>query len=290
MRVTMLGLGAMGARMAKCAVDAGHEVTVWNRTAERAASLVEAGAKLAESPREAVDAAEIVLSIVSDDDAARAVWLDATSGAVDALAGGAVAIESSTTTVAWIGELRAAVEARGAHLLDAPVVGSRPHAESGQLLFLAGGDDAIVERARPVFEALGRGVVHAGPSGRGTLLKLVNNAHFLLQMATAAELHAMLERSGLEPQAARELVEQLPVAGPIARLAEEQIAGRRFEVLFSVDLCEKDLRYAVETARSVGGELPLVEACRALYERTSAAGWGELNASAVAKLFLPSEG
>lgn len=285
----MLGLGAMGARMARCAVDAGHEVTVWNRSPGPVEALVEAGARRAVTPREAADGAEIVLSIVADDEAARAVWLDAETGAVDGMAGGAVAVESSTTTVAWIGELRAAVEARGAHLLDAPVVGSRPHAEAGELLFLAGGDEALIERARPLFEALGRGVVHAGPSGRGTLLKLVNNAHFLLQMATTAELHAMLERSGLEPQAARALVEQLPVAGPIARLAEEQIAGRRFETLFSVDLCEKDLRYAVETARSLGGELPLVEACRVLYERTSAAGWGNENASAVAKLFLPPD-
>lgn len=138
-KLAILGLGAMGSRMARAAIDRGHQVTVWNRTAGRAAVLQDAGARLASSPRQAVDGADFVFAMVRDDEASRAIWLDPRSGALDGMEAGAVAIESSTLSVSWVQDLaREAALRPGVCFLDAPVAGSRPQADSRQLIFLVG--------------------------------------------------------------------------------------------------------------------------------------------------------
>jgi len=152
MDIAFLGLGAMGARMAARLVAAGHAVAVWNRSLAAAAPLVAAGARLTATPAEAASGATVVFSMVTDDVAARRVWLGG-DGAAAALRPGAVAIECSTVTPGWVRELAGGVAARGAHLLDAPVAGSRPQAEAGQLVFMVGGEAAALEAARPAAQA-----------------------------------------------------------------------------------------------------------------------------------------
>ncbi|MEM7786339.1 MAG: NAD(P)-dependent oxidoreductase [Bacteroidota bacterium] len=198
MTVSILGLGAMGARMAARLLAAGHAVNVWNRTPERAAPLVDAGARLGASPRDAASGAEVVISMVTDDAAARAVWTGP-EGAVFGLGPGAVAVESSTLTPAAVAELAEAVTEAGAVFLDAPVAGSRPQAEAGALVYLVGGDAQAVERVRPLFDVLGGAVHHVGPTGQGAAVKLAVNALFATQVAAVAELLAMLQASGVDP-------------------------------------------------------------------------------------------
>src|SRR5512143_717389 len=154
--VTLLGTGAMGSRMARRLIDAKHAVTVWNRTREKIAPLVAAGAVAAQTAAEAVKDSELVIAMLRDDKASREVWLD--SGALDAMPKNAVAIESSTVTVAWIRQLAEECAKRGIAFLDAPVAGSLPQAEAGQLIFLAGGDDGIVERVSPILRTMGSAV------------------------------------------------------------------------------------------------------------------------------------
>src|SRR5271168_1104442 len=140
MRIAVLGLGAMGRRMAVRLLRAGHSVSVYNRSAGPLHDLVAAGAMAGTTPRAAADGAEIVIAMVRDNEASRAVWCDEQDGALKGIGAGAIAIESSTLTPGWVRELAAKVQQTGANLLDAPVVGSRPQADAGQLIHLVGGD------------------------------------------------------------------------------------------------------------------------------------------------------
>jgi 3-hydroxyisobutyrate dehydrogenase len=169
-RVTFLGLGLMGNAMARRLLEHGFDLTVWNRNARRADALVQAGAKLASTPAEGARGAEMVIAMLADDEASRAVWLGE-SGALAAMERGAVAIDSSTLTVECMRALGVAAAARGVSFLDAPVTGSKPQAEQGALRFLIGGDAAAVKRVTPVLAAMSREQVHLGPAGSGALLK-----------------------------------------------------------------------------------------------------------------------
>ena len=160
--VAILGLGIMGSGMAKRLLSAKFPLTVYNRDREKCAPLASAGAVVAASPREAASRAEIILSMVADDSASRAVWLGET-GALSGASPSSVLIESSTLSVGWVKELETAAAQRGCEFLDAPVTGTKPHAASGELVFLVGGSADALDTARPVFAVLGREVVHRVP-------------------------------------------------------------------------------------------------------------------------------
>src|SRR4029077_7948135 len=151
-----------------------------------------AGAFVAASPREAASRADIIISIVGDDLASRAVWLGE-NGALAGAARNSVLVESSTLTVAWVKELAVAAAQRGCELLDAPVTGTKPHAASGELLFLVGGSASALATARPVLSVLSRDIVHLGPTGGGALLKLINNFMAGVQAASFAEAVSLIE-------------------------------------------------------------------------------------------------
>ncbi len=283
MHVAFLGLGAMGARMVPHLLDAGHDVTVWNRSPGPADALRDLGAVVAETPREAAHRADLVVVMVTDDAASRAVW----TGPVGALAGlspAAVAVESSTLTPGWVGELAGLVTERGARFLDAPVSGSRPQAQAGSLVYLVGGDDDAVETARPAFEAMGSAVHHVGPVGQGALVKLAVNAFMGVQVTAAAELLAALGASGVAPETAAAVIGATPVAGPVAATVLRLMAAGQHDPLFPVDLIEKDLGYALGMAADAGTQAPTVAAARATFERAQADGLGGQNMTAVARL------
>ena len=282
--VSILGLGAMGTRMAHRLLSTGHPVTVYNRSSERAAPLVEAGAALAQSPRDAAAASDVVVAMVTDDAASRAIWTGK-DGALAGLQSGAVAVESSTLTPGWITELAGLAAERGASFLDAPVAGSRPQAEAGALVYLVGGEASALDRVRPVLDATGGAVHHVGPTGQGAVLKLAVNALFAVQVAAAAELLAFARASGVDEARAAEVLGAVPVTSPAAKGAMGAIVGRQFAPLFPVDLVEKDLRYAVDSAETLGAELPTTAAVRGVFERASTSGYGGDNITGVAQLF-----
>jgi 3-hydroxyisobutyrate dehydrogenase len=160
-KVAFLGLGAMGSRMAANLLKVGHELTVWNLNPEAADKLVAAGAMKATNPREAAEGNEFVIAMVSNDEASRQVWLDTKNSALLGMQGGAIAIESSTLTPAWVHELSGAMNKAGVALLDAMVSGSTPQAESAQLVFLVGGDADKLRHAEPLLKALGSRIQYA---------------------------------------------------------------------------------------------------------------------------------
>ncbi|MEM7586809.1 MAG: NAD(P)-dependent oxidoreductase [Acidobacteriota bacterium] len=282
--LAILGLGAMGSRMARRLLDAGYPVTVFNRSPERCQALAELGARVAATPREAASGSETVLSMVRDEAASRAVWLHPEDGAIHGLSADSIAIESSTLTRDWTSELAATLEGRAA-FLDAPVVGSRPQAEAGQLIYLVGGEAEALERVRPVFEVLGGAVHHLGDAGSGTALKLAVNALFGIQVAALGELIGLLRRAGIASDQAAGVLSQLPVTSPAAQAAVQAIAARSFAPLFPIELVEKDLRYLLASGEQLSAALPLSEAARATYAQARDAGYGDDNITGIAQLF-----
>jgi 3-hydroxyisobutyrate dehydrogenase len=282
-RIAWLGLGAMGSRMAAVLLKAGYELTVWNRTPESSAPLVAAGARLARTPAEAAGAADIIFSMLTDDDAARAVWL-AGDGALKGAKPDAVIVEASTVSPTWISELAAAAESAGVDLIDAPVAGSRPQAEAGQLIVMAGGEASVFELVRPVLSAMAADVIHVGPKGSGAVLKLAVNAFFAVQLAAMAELLGLLARNGVNRVVAAELLARFPVVAPPLAGAARMMAAGLAAPMFTIDLVAKDLAYASALAKP--GDAPMSDAAHYVARQAILAGLGELNVSGLARLYL----
>jgi len=280
-KLAFLGLGAMGSRMAARLLEAGHELTVWNRSPDRAAPLADKGARVAATPREAVEGAEIAVAMLRDDEASQAVWLDGSSGALARLAPGALVVESSTVSLAFARDLAARMEQAGRAFIDAPVSGSRPQAEAGQLIYLVGGEADAVARAEPVLRAMGGAVHHVGPAGAGTAAKLAVNALFGIQIAALGELLPALRASGLDLARVVEALGATPVCSPAARVAAGSMLAGAFQPNFPVELVAKDFRYALGLAPT----LPVTQAAHGVFQRALDEGLGAEQLTAVVKLY-----
>lgn len=284
-RITFLGLGAMGRRMAVRLVHAGHQVTVWNRSPGPAAALQALGARVAASPAEAAAEADFVVAMLYDDAASRQVWLDPQHGAAAAMAPGAIAIESSTLTPAWVHELGSALKQRGVSLLDAPVAGTRPQAEAGQLIYMVGGAAKAVEASTAVLLAMGMAVHAVGGPGSGAWLKLAVNALLGTQTVAIAEQLAMLQRAGLNPEVALAALRTMPVTSASAVGAGTLMLARNFTPQAPVALIAKDLSYALRSARGLGLDLALTHAVEQRFRTAEQRGHGAENLVAVARLY-----
>ncbi|KAF1023303.1 MAG: 2-hydroxy-3-oxopropionate reductase [Pseudomonas sp.] len=282
--IAVLGLGAMGSRMALNLLRAGHAVTVWNRSAKAAEALVAAGAVLAATPKEAASGAQLVLSMVRDDAASRDVWLNPEHGAVSGMSPASLAVESSTVSHAWIVELGQALKDKGLQLIDAPVSGSRPQAEAAQLVFLVGGEPVAVEAARPVLLAMGSSLHHVGPLGAGTLVKLATNALLGVQVTTLAELFGMLGTQGVDLAKAFEAVGATSVSSIASQRSAASMAAGNFAPQFPVSLIEKDFGYVVSAAGGAQAA-PTIEASRKVFGAAIEQGLGDLNMTGVVQLF-----
>src|SRR5262245_6885700 len=279
-RVALIGLALMGSGIARRLLGAGFPLTVYNRSRERAAPLVAEGAHLASSPREAAARADLVVSMVADDAASRGIWLG-DSGALAGAARGSVLVEASTLTVGWIEELARQAAACGCELLDAPVTGSKPHAASGELLFLVGGSASALETARPALAAMSRGIVHLGPTGSGALLKLVNNFMCGVQAASLAEALALVDRSGLDRTKALEVLTNGAPGSPPVKTLSGRMTVRDYAPNFVLRLMAKDMTYAIAEGRRYGLALSTTAPALAMLERAIADGHGEKDLAAL---------
>jgi 3-hydroxyisobutyrate dehydrogenase len=278
--VAILGLGTMGAGMAANLLQAGFPLAVYNRSRAKAEAFAAQGARVADTPADAVRGANVVLSMLADDAASRAVWLG-TAGALAAAEEGSVLVESSTASPAWIEELDAAARARGLDFLDAPVTGSRAQAAAGQLSFLVGGPHEALEAARPVLQAMSKEIVALGPVGSGAKLKLINNFLCGVQIASLAEGIAWLERSGLDCDQALAFLRSGAGGSPVVANLSARMTNRDYAVNFHLKLMSKDLEYAGEAAAESGVELTTAASARRLFEQAVAQGYGDQDMSAV---------
>ena len=282
--VAILGLGTMGAGMAANLLKAGFSLTVYNRTAAKAQALVSAGAKLASTPAAAVKSASIVIGMLSDDAASRAVWTGK-DGALEGIdrdsANGIILIESSTVSPPWIAELDELASQHGAELLDAPVTGSRMQAEAGQLSFLVGGSNHALEVATPVLKAMSKEIIHLGPIGSGAKMKLINNFLCGVQVASLAEGLTWIERSGLDRDKALAILKAGAPGSPLLGAISDRMVNHNYTVIFLLKLMTKDLIYAQTEAATCDVDLKTVEAARGLFEAAIAKGFGEEDMASV---------
>lgn len=283
-KVTFLGLGAMGSRMAAKLIEDGHDVTVWNRTRSAADDLVRSGAKLALTPAEAVNQAEFVISMVRDDKASEFIWLDEEQGALNAMQEGAVAIEMSTLTPSFIKQLDKAVRENGVSLIDAPVAGSRPQAEAGALIIMAGAEAEVLNKAKHVLTVLGQTIHHVGPVGSGSVLKLVVNSLFGIQAAAMAELIKYMDQQTLDLPKALNILSSIPVTSPAATGLSAQMLAENFTPLFPIELVEKDFSYMLDSAESLKVSTPLIQSTKHIFAEAIRQGYGDDNISGVIQM------
>jgi len=281
--IAILGLGIMGAGMARRLLAANFPLAVYNRNREKSVPFGTDGAFVASSPRDAASRAQIVLSMVSDDSASRNVWLGE-NGALTSAAANSLLIESSTLSVGWIQELAAKAAERQCQFLDAPVTGTKPHAESGQLLFLVGGSADALDAARSVFSVLGRDVVHLGPTGSGALMKLVNNFLCGVQTASFGEAMSLVDAGGLDRDKAISILNGgAPGSGILKRIAD-RMAANDFSPTFALRWMAKDVTYALADASARGVSLQTASAALSVLQQAIAQGHGDEDFAAVTKL------
>jgi 3-hydroxyisobutyrate dehydrogenase/2-hydroxy-3-oxopropionate reductase len=268
--IAFIGLGAMGSRMARRLLNAGHDVSVWNRTAERAEPLRTAGAEVADSPADAARGADFAITMVRD---AEALW-EVTEGLLAGLQPGSVHIEMSTVGPAAIHELAQRMP-EGIGLVDAPVLGSISEAEEGSLRIFVGGDAPLFECVQPVLRVLGD-PLHVGELGSGAVAKLVANSTLFAVICALGEAIALGDGLGLSRQATFDVLAATPLAAQAER-RRDAIESRRYPPRFKLTLALKDAQLVV----AAGVELRLTEAAREWFAEAEESSWGDLDYSAV---------
>ena len=258
MDLAFVGLGAMGSRLTKRLLDAGYAVTGYNRTASKARALVDAGMRLAATPREAAAAADVVFTMVTDNDALRAVAFGA-DGVIAGLRRGATLVEMSTVSPDVTREIGAAVAAHGASMLDAPVSGSTVSVEQGVASVQVGGDAAVLDRVRPYLLAMGpNGVTHVGALGIAKAMKVATNLGVAVQILAFCEAVALAEKSGIPRELAVDALMRSVIASPLVKYRGPFVLGKMAaHAAFPVAMIQKDLQLALDQARAVGVPVPL---------------------------------
>lgn len=285
-RIAFVGLGSMGLPMATRLLAAGHSVTVHNRTPARASRLLEAGARWADTPRDAAEGSDAVFTMLSDDDASRAVWSGPDGVLSASLDDPRLAVECSTVSHEWSTELAGLAAAHGLRYLDCPVTGLPHDAADGRLTLLVGAEATDLELARPLLEAVSDRILHFGQVGAGTTYKLLVNLMGAVQIAAVAEGLAVAEAAGLDPDLVTEAIATGQAASPqVVRNSHRMAEGNHTDpVTFSGRLRHKDAAYGVRLAESLGVRAPLGRAALRNLDELLAAGLGDLNESSVIEI------
>lgn len=223
-----------------------------------------------------------MISMVADDEASRSMWFG-DDGALAGAERGAVLVECSTLTVAWVNELAQAAKERGCECVDAPVTGSKAAAAGGELNFLVGGNQAAVEKVRPALNAMGRSVTHLGPTGSGALVKLVNNFLAGVHVSAWAEALAWVERSGLDRAKAVNFLMEGAAASPVTKVVSARMVAEDYQPNFFLRLMAKDIGYAIREAADKGVTLDSATTALTRFQRAIAAGQGEEDMAAIVK-------
>lgn len=272
-RVGFIGLGIMGAPMAANLLKAGFAVTVWNRSPSRTQPLLEAGAEGADSPAAVAAASEVTLSCVTNSGDVEEVALGP-GGVIEGAKPGSVYIDCSTIAPATARKVAEALRRREVAMLDAPVSGGDIGARAGMLAIMVGGEVEVFERCLPVFEAMGKTIVHVGPNGAGQVVKLCNQVAGGLNLLAAAEAIGLARRAGVDPEKMLQVV-SAGAAGSwmLSNLAPRAVRGD-FAPGFMVDLMQKDLRLVLDEAHETHTPLPGTALVSQLFQGIQAEGRG----------------
>lgn len=287
-KIGLIGLGLMGRPMGMNLLKAGHALTVWNRTRERAQELLAAGAKLAKTPREVAERSEVLLTMVSDPPALESVLWGAegqNDGALGGLQAGSVYIDSSTVSPALVKKIALACQGRGVRFLDAPVTGGDWGAREGNLVFMIGGDAATLKEVEPVLGVMGKRWFHLGPHGAGQTIKLAMNAILALQVGAMAEALALVERAGLSGEQLVEVMQASMARSGVLDVKSPLMLKGDYRPSFPLRLMHKDLGLALDLANQLGVALPTTAAAREVYNFVKGEAKEDLDYSAVMRFW-----
>jgi len=282
--VGFIGLGLMGRPMVANLLKAGFPVAVWNRTAARAAELVKSGARLASSPRNAAESADVLITIVSDPPALEQVlWGEA--GALQGLRRGSTYLDSSTVSPLLARRIAAACAERGVKFLDAPVTGGTWGAEKGELVFMVGGESSSLAEVEPVLGALGKRWFHLGGNGAGQTVKLAMNMILALQVDALAEALALVAGAGLAGEKLVEVLQSSMARSSVLDVKAPMLLKRDYPPSFPLRLMHKDLGLALDLANQIGVALPATAAAREIYNAVKGAAKDDLDYAAVGQFW-----
>ncbi len=284
-QIAFLGLGLMGQGMASNLLKHGHDVTVWNRTASKADGLVASGAKFALTPKDAVEGAQVMITILGDDAASKEVWLGEEGIFCGQPQSDAIAIESTTVSYEWMQELGIKCQEKGWGFIDCPVTGGPPGAQNGQLGLLVGAADETLAQAEPVLLAYAKKIFHFGPVGCGTAYKLIVNSLGAVQVAALAEGMMVAKKAGLNPDQVVEALSSGSVASRVVGYNAPMMANDNHdEVAFAAKWRAKDLSYGVDLSRHLGVEAALFSQVSAVFDQALDHGLGEKNESVLSQV------
>lgn len=285
-KVAFIGLGNMGLAMARRLLDHGHQLSVFNRTVSKAAALATTQARICATPRDACSGTDAVIAMVADDVASRSVWLGQDGILAANMPAGSLAIECSTLSHAWVGELAAAARARGLRYIDAPVTGLPADAAAGRLTLLVGADSSDLEAAHALLGSLAQRIVRFGDVGAGCAYKLIINMVGAVQIASIAEAVALAERAGLDLAAVAEAVATGQAASPqVIRNSRRMIDDdHEREIVFTPALRLKDVDYALQFARSLDIGSPFGQLARDQFRKLCDLGHARVNESKIVEV------
>ena len=274
----------MGLPMATNLLNKGYEVTVYNRTASKCQPLIDQGATIASTPREATHGTDVVITMVSNDDSIRSIYYGE-DGILDAVRSGTTVIDCSTISPELVKQLAAEVNKHGAHFLDAPVTGSSPAAIDGTLVFMVGGSTDIITIQSDIFDTLGKRVLHMGPNGSGAVAKLAHNTMVGINNLALVEGFSIASKSGIPADTFLELVQLGSAGSKAADLKGRKIIDHDFTNQFSLQLMLKDLKLASSLTDSIGVPTPMLNLAKSLFQTGQSEGFGEEDLSAVVKCY-----
>lgn len=282
--VGLIGLGLMGGPMGQNLLRAGFPLVVWNRSRQKADDLVRNGAKLGADPQDVAAKADVLITIVSDPAALEEVLFGA-RGAVQALRMGSTLIDSSTVSPELARRIASACAERGVDFLDAPVTGGTWGAAKGELVFMIGGRAEVLERVKPVLEAMGKKLLLLGPNGVGQTVKLAMNLLLALQVDALAEALALVVASGVPAEKMLEVLQSSMARSGVLDVKAPMMLKGEFPASFPLRLMHKDVHLALELARSTGVALPCGTAAFATYSDVMNKSTDDPDFSAVARFW-----
>ena len=284
MKIGFIGLGIMGSRMAANLQKKGHELVVYNRTRDKAQTLLTSGADWADSPAELAKRVNIVFTMLSKPDAVAEVALLGKRSFLETLMQNSLWIDCSTVNPSFSKLMAGEAKERGVRFLDAPVSGSKGPAEQGQLLFFVGGDAKDVEAAKPLLECMGKTVYHVGGHGMGSAMKMVNNILLGQAMVAFAEALSFGESLGMTKQSIFDTLAASPVMAPFLNFKRQKLEKGDYSVEFPLQWMHKDLHLASETAYETGTALPCTNVAKEIFMLAMRDGMAGEDLTAVCKV------
>mgnify|MGYP003147406344 FL=1 len=292
-KITFIGLGNMGGPMASNLVKAGHEVTVFDLSKDAVAALVSEGAKTADTAHEAANGAECVITMLPAGQHVEAVYLG-DDGLASTCCAGTLVIDSSTIAPETARGVAEVARAKDIPFLDAPVSGGVGGAKAGTLTFICGGSEEAFNKAKPILDAMGKNIFHAGDHGSGQVAKICNNMLLAILMSGTSEALALGVKNGLDPAVLSEIMKQssggnwaLNVYNPWPGVMEGVPASRNYEGGFLVNLMTKDLGLAFDNAVKNQASIPMGSLARNLFQLHAGQGNGNLDFSSIQRLYKP---